>query len=136
MKPVKKKKIKSESKLSYISDKGKFNSKAEADRYSVLLELEKKGKISNLEKHIQFTLLDAHYVTKKEKIVMKTKTKYVKKKVCDEYAVTLDVSFVYLNHKGRMRVEVVKTDKDYKEPVYVLKRKLMRYLHNIVIIEN
>lgn len=136
MKPVKMRQIASNCKLKYKNHLGIFSSKEEADRYEVLLEMQKRGLISDLRHRVSFTLLDSVKVNKYQRVVMKTKTKTVKKKVCAESPVALEVSFVYKNKKGYLRVEVVKSEREYKDPAYIIKRKLMRYLHNIIIVEN
>ncbi|PXV62365.1 hypothetical protein CLV62_12053 [Dysgonomonas alginatilytica] len=136
MKPTNTKLIPLDNKGKYTNHFGNFKSKAEADRYEVLLNMEKEGQITQLQRRVSFTLLEAVTVIRYEKEVLKTKTKTIKKKVCVEYPVNFEANFTYRNIKGKLRVEVVKTDKEYKDPTYIIKRKLMRYLHNIVIIEN
>ena len=136
MKPVKTKLITSDKKLKYTNHLGSFVSQAEADRYQVLLTMEKQGLISDLQRRVSFTLLEAVRVYKYERVVLKTKTKSQKKKVTAESPVTFEANFTYRNKQGKLRVEVVKTLNEYKDPAYIIKRKLMRYLHNIVVVEN
>ncbi|PXV66857.1 hypothetical protein CLV62_104118 [Dysgonomonas alginatilytica] len=136
MKPVKTKLITSDKKIKYTNHLGSFVSQAEAERYAVLLEMQAKGLISDLQRRVSFTLIEAVKVYKYERVVLKTKTKTRKKKVTAESPVTFEANFTYRNKHGKLRVEVVRTDKEYKDPTYIIKRKLMRYLHNIVIIEN
>ncbi len=136
MKPVNTKPITSDKKLKYTNDLGSFVSQAEADRYAVLLEMQSKGLISDLQRRVSFTLIEAVKVYKYERVVLKTKTKSQKKKVTAESPVTFEANFTYRNKQGKLRVEVVKTLNEYKDPAYIIKRKLMRYLHNIVVVEN
>lgn len=136
MKPVKTKLITSDKKLKYTNHLGSFVSQAEADRYQVLLTMEKQGLISDLQRRVSFTLIEAVKVYKYERVVLKTKTKSQKKKVTAESPVTFEANFTYRNKQGKLRVEVVKTLNEYKDPAYIIKRKLMRYLHNIVVVEN
>lgn len=136
MKPVNTKPITSDRKLKYANYLGCFVSQAEADRYTILLDMQAKGLISDLQRRVSFTLIEAVRVYKYERIVLKTKTKTRKKKVTVESTVTFEANFTYRNKQGKLRVEVVKKPNEYKDPVYIIKRKLMRYLHNIVVIEN
>jgi len=135
MKPVKMKKITATDKLRFTNYLGNFTSENEAKRYETLLQMQELGLITGLQNRVSFILLDAVKVYKYQRVSMKTKTKLVKRKVSAESPVTFEVSFVYHNKKGHLRVEVVKPCKDYRDPAYVIKRKLMRYLHNIVVIE-
>lgn len=136
MKPVKIRKSNSVKYALISTPDGNFTSWKEYDRYLVLLGMQNKGLIYGLQKHVTFTLLDAVYIYKYERKALKTKTKKVKKKICAEAAVAFDASFIYYNKKGNIRVELVKDRKAYKDPVYIIKRKLIRYLHQIVVIEN
>lgn len=136
MKPVNYKSIGNSKKLKFNNELGCFASEKEAERYRILLEMERIGKISGLQCHVNFELLEPVCHIKREKKVLKTKVKTIKKKICVEQGVTMDVSFIYYNPKGKLRVEVVKRKRDYADPAYIIKRKLMRYLHNIVVIEN
>lgn len=120
----------------YANHLGNFKSEAEADRYAVLLDMQAKGFISDLQRRVCFTLLEAVRVYKYEHVVLKIKTKTQKKKITAERPVTFEANFTYRNKQGKLRVEVVKSDKEYKDPTYIIKRKLIRYLHNIVVIEN
>lgn len=122
--------------LKFRNEDGYFASEKEAERYRILKEMELKGSISDLQCHVTFILLPAVYKNRNERKVLKTKIKTERKSVCIEQGVTLDVSFVYRNKKGKLRAEVVKNDQDYKDPTYILKRKLIRYLNQIIIIEN
>lgn len=92
-----------------------FDSKAEYDRWCQLRLLEKAGIISELQRQVKYSLLPA------QKIGGKTV----------ERAASYIADFVY-QRDGETVVEDVK---GVKTPEYVLKRKLMLYLHGIRIRE-
>lgn len=89
-----------------------FDSKRESRRYQELLLLEKIGEISNLETQVKYEL-----IAKQE----------------GERAVCYFADFRYLE-SGVVVVEDVKSPVS-KTPVYVVKRKLMKLIHNIKIRE-
>ncbi|NDV68607.1 hypothetical protein [Dysgonomonas sp. 25] len=113
-----------------------FKSQAEADRYSYLSDMQEKGMISDLKRNITFTLIEPVYKKKIVKKRLKTKIKTETKKICVKAGVTLTVDIMYWNRKGKRIIEMIKQPKDYKDPVYILKKKLLYYLHRIDIIEN
>lgn len=113
-----------------------FKSQTEADRYNYLSDLQDKGTISELRRNITFLLIKPVYKKKTIKRKLKTKIKTEKKMVCAKGGVNFTADIVYRNKKGKLIVEIVKQPKDYKDPVYVLKKKLLYYLHRIDIIEN
>ncbi len=122
--------------MPYVTNLGYFISEKEARRYATLLEMEKSGAISALQKHISIQLLPAAYINRRERKILKTKTKYVTKKICIHHAITLQVSFTYKNKKGNRQVEVVRSPKQYKDPAYIIKKHLLYRYHRIKIIEN
>lgn len=136
MKPPKINFLKKGTNLAYSTAHGDFTCEKEYRRYLELLEMQEKGLINGLRKHASFTLLDAAYIYKRERQVLKFRTKIRKKKVCVEAAVTMEVSFVYYTGKGKIRVEVAKDGNACKDSTYIIKRKLMRYLHQITVVEN
>jgi len=113
-----------------------FKSKEEAERYNFLLELQDKGRVTGLQRNVNFILIEPVYKKKTVKRVLKTKVKTEKKMVCAKGGINLTVDFVYRNKRGRLIVEMVKKKRDYKDPTYVLKKKLIYYLHRIDIVEN
>ena len=100
-----------------------FDSVREANRWNELKLLEKAGEISDLERQVKFVLIPKQY-SKKEI------TKTGKPKVA-EREVSYVADFVY--KKGD---EVVVEDaKGFRTDEYILKRKLMLYIHGIEIRE-
>lgn len=134
MKPVKFYALQPTKKLRYITEYGYFKNEKEAARYLQLLAMQEHGDISGLQRCIRFVLIDSVYKTKYVTKVLKTKKKRIKKQICVETAVTFDADFIYYNKKCKLRVEVVKNR--YTDEAYVIRRKLMRYLHQICVIEN
>lgn len=84
-----------------------FDSKKECNRFLELSILQKAGEISGLERQ------------KKFEVVPKTKGERASYYVAD---------FVYIR-KGRVVIEDVKSSITKRNPVYILKRKLIKYLY-------
>ena len=106
-----------------------FDSKKEARRYSQLKLLQQAGQISDLELQKSFELVPAQY---------ETYERYGKKgqrikdgKRCIEKSVTYKADFVYTEN-GKL---VVEDTKGMKTTEYIIKRKLMLYVHGIRIKE-
>lgn len=93
------------------SDGIKHDSKKEAKRWMELCLLQRAGEISDLKRQVPFEL-----IPKQE----------------GERAVKYIADFVYTEN-GKQVVEDVKSPATKKNPEYVIKRKLMRYIHNIKI---
>ena len=108
-----------------VADGIKFDSKKEYRRYCELKLLERAGVISDLELQKPFMLIPAQYEGKADKPGKASKTLL-------ERAVTYKADFVY-TQDGKTVVEDVKGGVRTKE--YILKRKLMLYLHGIRIKE-
>lgn len=85
----------------------KYDSKKEANRALELAMLEKSGTIKNLKRQVRF------------EIVPKTET---------ERAVHYIADFVYEDN-GKLICEDVKSDATRKDKVYIIKRKLFKYLY-------
>ena len=96
-----------------------FDSEPEAQRYQVLREAQKKGRISDLRLQVVFTLIPRQ--TEAVVVRLKTKTKVVEK--FREHPVTYASDFVYLKD-GK---EVIEDVKGFPTEDYILKRKMMRY---------
>lgn len=111
-----------------------FDSKKEANRYLELKSKERYGEIMDLQLQVPFQLLPAQY--KEETIRAKSgKEKATKRLV--ERKVMYVADFLYIDsNTGEFVVEDVK---GYKRStaysVYVMKRKLMLYIHGIQIKE-
>lgn len=93
-----------------------FDSKKEAKRYQELILLEKAGYISNLERQVKFVLIPAQRINGK-----------VAERECSYIA-----DFVYLDEGGK---KVVEDTKGVKTKDYIIKRKLMLWVHGIRIKE-
>ena len=98
-----------------------FDSKKEANRYYELKILQRAGAISNLELQKEFELIPAQYET--------TPTNGKRKLL--ERAVKYKADFVYIENG----VTVVEDTKGVRTKDYIIKRKLMLYIHGIRIKE-
>lgn len=109
----------------------KFDSKKEAQRYQELKTLERAGHITDLKRQAKYVLIPAQYEPSDE-VFVKGKEKGKPKKgrlierECAYYA-----DFVYCNN-GEI---VVEDTKGMRTPEYIIKRKLMLYIHGIRIRE-
>lgn len=112
-----------------------FDSKREADRYDDLALLEKQGVIQNLEWQKEYLLIPAQYKTVEQ--YGKRGTRIKDKRILLERQVTYVADFVY-EKDGET---VVEDSKGYRNPSsapyakFVLKRKLMLWIHGIRITE-
>lgn len=97
--------------LKVILDGIEFDSKKEAERYSVLSTLERVGEISELELQKKFVLIPRQKGERE----------------CAYYA-----DFCYRDKNGNL---VVEDTKGVRTDVYKIKRKLMLYVHQIKIRE-
>ena len=88
-----------------------FDSKAEAARWQELQLLERAGEITELERQVEYELIP------------KQKGERAAKYIAD---------FRYKDHEGKV---VVEDTKGVRTPVYILKRKLLLWVHGIRIQE-
>ena len=104
-----------------------FDSKKEARRYQELKLLEKSGEIHDLQIQVKFILIPKQY----------SKTEFTKagKPRVIESECTYIADFCYIAADGEKVVEDTKNPYLRKEPRYVIKRKLMLYVHGIRIRE-
>lgn len=113
-----------------------FDSRKEARRYAELRMLEKCGKISDLELQKSFELIPAQYEPSTEVYKRGANKGKLKQGKCIEKAVTYKADFCYIDENG---YTVVEDTKGYKRggayTVFVLKRKLMLFVHGIRIVE-
>lgn len=109
----------------------RFDSKKECLRYIQLEELLRKGEISDLQRQVEFELIPNQYVNV-EKVLKSGKVKQEQKLVERKCCYVAD--FVYKDDKGNLIVEDTKSNAT-KTEFYVLKRKLMLYIHGIQIQE-
>lgn len=104
----------------------RFDSKTEAEEYKKLRELEKSGKIRNLQRQVSFEIIPP--LRKLVKRQLKTKVKWVE--VTEEHAAKYTCDFQY-EKDGQIVVLEVKSRMTAKLADYVLRRKLMkRILHD------
>lgn len=96
-----------------------FDSIKEYRRFCELRLLERAGAITGLERQKSFTLIPAQYADVNGK------------RKCVERACNYVADFVYWQD-GKM---IVEDTKGVKTKEYIIKRKLMLYLHNIIIRE-
>lgn len=104
-----------------------FDSMKELKRYEALLELEKAGEIRNLQRQVKFVLIPAQYEEK-----WYPKLKAVGKGRCLERKCSYIADFVY---KDSLGLTVVEDTKGFKTKDYIIKRKLMLWVHGIRIRE-
>ena len=111
----------------------KFDSKKECERYKVLKNLEEKGEISNLELQKKFILIPKQEMEYEETLKsgkIKTKTRTIEREI------SYIADFYYKDKDGKEVVEDVKGCKfGAAYNIFVIKRKLMLYIHNIQIKE-
>lgn len=112
-----------------------FDSKREADRYGELVLMEKQGLIQNLEWQKEYLLIPAQYKTVEQ--YGKRGQRIKDKRILLERQVTYVADFVY-EKDGET---IVEDSKGYRNPSsapyakFVLKRKLMLWVHGIRITE-
>ena len=109
----------------------KFDSKKEAKRYQELKTFERAGIIKNLQRQVKYVLIPAQYepsneVYTKGKNKGKTKKGRLIERECAYFA-----DFVY-QYQGKI---IVEDTKGMRTQEYIIKRKLMLYVHNIRIKE-
>ena len=112
----------------------KFDSMKEARRYQELLLLERAGAIHDLQRQVKFELIPAQYEEIPTGEFYKRgdrKGQPKMKRVCVEESVNYIADFVY--HENG--VKVVEDTKGVKTKDYIIKRKLMLWVHKIKIKE-
>lgn len=110
----------------------KFDSKKEALRFKELKMLEKAGIISNLQRQVKYVLIPAQYELTDEAYAKGKEKGKPKKGRLIERECAYYADFVYSTKGGEL---VVEDTKGVKTPEYIIKRKLMLYVHNIKIKE-
>ena len=107
-----------------------YASTKEYNRWRELQLLVRAGKIHDLMRQVKFELIPAQYETY-ERFSEKTGKRLTDGKRCVEKAVYYIADFVYWQDDQM----VVEDSKGYRTDDYIIKRKLMRYLHGIKIYE-
>jgi hypothetical protein len=120
------------SKKTRLSDGTVFDSRKEARRWQQLRLLESRGEIQDLKRQVEYELVPNQYEIV-ERYSDKTGKRLKDEKRLAERRVCYVADFVYTKD-GETVVE------DTKSPVtrtkdYIIKRKLMRHIHGIVIRE-
>lgn len=108
-----------------------FDSKKEAIRYAELKLLEKSGNIKDLKTQVRFDLIPVLREEPKEKYVRGPKKGQFKPGKVLERATYYVADFVY-EENGK---KVVEDTKGVKTEAYILKRKLMLWVHGIRVRE-
>lgn len=114
-----------------IVDGIKFDSKKEAVRYKELKMLEKAGIIHDVQRQVKYVLIPAQYEPTSSVYVKGNNKGKPKKGKLIERECAYYADFVYTEN-GKT---VVEDTKGVKTPEYIIKRKLMLYIHNIKIKE-
>ena len=104
-----------------------FDSKKEYNRYFELTLLSRSGAIKGLKRQVKFELIPAQY----EPDIINPRGK-VKKGKLIERAVSYIADFVYTDENGKT---VVEDTKGFRTKDYIIKRKLLLYMHGIRIKE-
>lgn len=103
-----------------------YDSQKEANRHGVLKLLERSGKISDLQRQVKFVLIPAQY----EPDTIGARGG-VKRGKLIERELSYVADFVYTENGN----QVVEDTKGFRTKDYIIKRKLMLYLHGIRIKE-
>lgn len=103
-----------------------FDSKKEAKRYQELLLLEKAGAIKNLERQVKYVLIP----TQREPDTIGARGGIHKGKVIEQECAYI-ADFIYWE-EGK---QIVEDTKGMRTKDYIIKRKLMLYVHGIRIKE-
>ena len=108
--------------ITITSDGIKHASQKEASRWCELKLLEKAGKISDLKRQVRFVLIPSLYEHSSNG-----------RKRCLERSCVYVADFVYIDNDTGQKI--VEDTKGTRTKEYIIKRKLMLYLHDIRIRE-
>lgn len=107
-----------------------FDSKKEMQRFLALDTRRMLGEIQDLQRQVKFVLIPAQYEKVKDQKTGKMKLR------CVEREVAYYADFTYtITETGEKIVEDVKSEITRKEPLFVVKRKLMLWVHGIKLKE-
>ena len=124
--PIRSKKSKYGAKKTVVEGQN-FDSKKEAKRFEQLRILEKAGVISDLQTQVKFILIP----TQREPDKVGARGGTIKGKVIERECSYI-ADFAYKNGSGET---VVEDAKGFRTKEYIIKRKLMLYVHGIRIVE-
>ena len=111
----------------------KFQSQRERDFYIHFKDLEEKGMIQDLRLQVNYEIIPGIYEDRVKHYVRKPN---VVKKVCVQKPVHYRADFVFRDMiTGREVIADVKSEITRKDPVYLLKKKIMAALHGLEITE-
>lgn len=110
-----------------ICDGMTFDSKKECRRYQTLRMLERGSAITNLKRQVKYELIPNQYAIK----VIQLKTKQTQKRILAERKVEYVADFVY----EKDGATIVEDTKGFRTADYIIKRKLMLWVHGIKIEE-
>lgn len=110
----------------------RYASMKEASRHKELMLLEKAGKIKNLRFQVAYELIPAQYETF-ERYSDKTGKRLKDGKRCVEESCKYIADFVYFDNETKQWV--VEDAKGARTKDYIIKRKLMLYIHGIRVHE-
>ena len=102
---------------------GEWASKAEFWRFAELLEMQRRGLISGLQRQVKYEIIPA--IRKTVEKPLKTKIKYIER--VEEKAAHYTCDFQY-TQDGVLVIEDAKSEATRREKDYVLRRKLMKHL--------
>lgn len=113
-----------------INEYGKFDSKKEYQHFLILFERQSRGEISDLERQKKYVLIPPYREEYEKKL--KTKVKILSR--CIEKECSYFADFTYTEN-GVTVVEDTKSFITHKNPVFIIKRKLMLNRYGIKIKE-
>ena len=108
-----------------------FDSQKELDRWEMLQIMEQRGEISELQRQVPYVLIPSQYI----KVWKTVRKKEVLKDKRVEAPITYKADFQYRLPGGKLIVEDVKSAVTRRLPEYVMKRKLMLWIHGIKLTE-
>ena len=114
-----------------VIDGEMFDSRKEARRWQELRLMERKGLISNLQRQVKFELIPNQYEPTGEYYVRGEKKGQPKQKLIERSCVYV-ADFVYRDSDGK---QIVEDTKGIRTKEYIIKRKLMFFVHKIKIKE-
>lgn len=115
------------SKKVYDPDHGVFDSQLEHHVYLLLVDLQNRGLIRDLQRQVEFTLLPAQHHYKFKQLKRKFKYQQYTYAPCRYRA-----DFTYYDHKGGYHVGDAKGKRTAE---YSIKKKMMLYMNNLYIEE-